>query len=217
MLTILNIPLYVRTCTAHTTCLSIPLSLNLTLIRVNKRTQTPVNAVWFNTLIGALLLLLMFVNEIAIGAIFSVSAIAQYFAWTVPIFIRVFVVSDRFRPGPWNLGRFSRPIGAVAVRPVPWRLCSSSSPDSDGVGLICQVGFVALMIPILCLPTVRGKDLNPSTMNWTIVVWGGPLLAAFIWFQVSAHKWFKGPVVSRDVPLSPGHRGRVADGIAGDF
>jgi len=142
------------------------------LATINKRTQTPVNAVWFNTFIGILLLLLMFVNDVAIGAIFSVGAIAAYFAFTVPIFIRVFFVGNRFRPGPWNLGRFSRPIGLVAC------------------------AFVSLMIPILCFPAGRGKDLNASTMNWTVVVWAGPLFAAFIWFQVSAHKWFTGPVIN---------------------
>ncbi|KAG8853625.1 hypothetical protein FRB96_008042 [Tulasnella sp. 330] len=130
------------------------------------------NAVWFNTFIGILLLLLMFVNEIAIGAIFSVGAIASYFAFTVPIAIRVFFVGNRFRPGPWNLGAWSRPIGIVAC------------------------AYVLLMIPILCLPTVKGADLNASTMNWTVVVWAGPLLLAFIWFKVDAHKWFKGPIIN---------------------
>ncbi|KAG9005132.1 hypothetical protein FRB94_001824 [Tulasnella sp. JGI-2019a] len=142
------------------------------LAKINERTLTPVNAVWFNTFIGSLLLLLMFVNEIAIGAIFSVGAIAAYFAFTVPIAIRVFFVGNRFRPGPWSLGIWSRPIGIVAC------------------------AYVLLMIPILCLPTVKGADLNASTMNWTVVVWAGPLFLAFIWFEVSAHKWFKGPVVN---------------------
>lgn len=58
------------------------------------------------------------------------------------------------------------------------------------------------MIPILCMPTVRGEDLNASTMNWTVVVWAGPLLLAFIWFEISAYKWFKGPVVRYHL-LSP--------------
>ena len=43
---------------------------------VNTRTQTPVNAVWFNTAVGILLLLLIFGGSIAIGAIFSIGACA---------------------------------------------------------------------------------------------------------------------------------------------
>jgi hypothetical protein len=57
-------------------------------------------------------------------------------AFTTPIFIRVFFVGSRFRPGPWNLGKFSIPVGAFAS------------------------AFVALMVPILCLPSVTGAELT---------------------------------------------------------
>ncbi|KAF7445946.1 Amino acid permease [Pyrenophora tritici-repentis] len=33
-------------------------------------------------------------------------------------------------------------------------------------------------------------------MNWTCVVYGGPMLFVTIWWFVSAHKWFKGPKVN---------------------
>lgn len=116
--------------------------------KVNPHTQTPVNAVWFNSTIGCILLLLIFGGEVAIGAIFSIGAIGAFVAFTTPIFIRVFFVGNRFRAGPWNLGRFSMPIGAIAS------------------------AFVALMVPILCLPAYTGKDLTPDTMNWTPLVYG---------------------------------------------
>jgi hypothetical protein len=48
----------------------------------------------------------------------------------------VFFVGNRFRPGPWNLGKLSIPIGALAS------------------------AFVALMVPILCLPSVVGSELE---------------------------------------------------------
>jgi amino acid transporter len=118
--------------------------------RVNKITYTPVNAVWFNATIGILLLLLIFGGTVAIGAIFSVGAIAAFVAFTIPIFIRVFFVGDRFRHGPWHLGKFSKPIGAMA----------------------CV--FILVMMPILCFPSVRGNDLTAELMNWTIVVYGVP-------------------------------------------
>lgn len=104
--------------------------------RVNKTTQTPVMAVVFNTTIGICILLLIFGGVVSIGAIFSVGAIAAFVAFTIPIFIRVFFVGDRFRPGPWHLGKFSRPIGMMAS------------------------AFVALMLPILCLPAVTGSNLT---------------------------------------------------------
>jgi len=104
--------------------------------RVNRHTQTPVNAVWFNTTIGICMTLLIFGGPVAIGAIFSIAALAAFVAFTIPIFIRVFFVGNRFRPGPWNLGKASIPIGALAC---------------------C---FVALMVPILCLPSVTGNNLE---------------------------------------------------------
>lgn len=79
--------------------------------------------------------LLIFGGSLAAGALFSIAAVAAFVAFTIPIFIRVFFVGNRFRPGPWNLGRFSMYIGAAAC------------------------AFVALMVPILMLPSVTGSDL----------------------------------------------------------
>lgn len=33
-------------------------------------------------------------------------------------------------------------------------------------------------------------------MNWTCLVYGGPMLGTIIWWIVDAHKWFKGPKAS---------------------
>lgn len=82
------------------------------------------------------MVLLIFGGSIAVGALFSIAALGAFVAFTIPIFIRVFFVGNRFRPGPWNLGIFSYPIGIAAC------------------------AFVALMVPILMLPSVRGADLE---------------------------------------------------------
>ncbi|KKK22117.1 hypothetical protein ARAM_006469 [Aspergillus rambellii] len=140
--------------------------------RVNGTTQTPVNAVVLNAVLGILMCLLMFGGSVAIGALFSIGAIAQFVAFAIPITIRVFFVGDRFRRGPWHLGRFGPFIGGVGV------------------------SFVLLMVPILCLPSVTGSDLTPDLMNWTCLVWGAPMLAVTIWWFVDAHKWFRGPKVN---------------------
>ncbi|KAK6454035.1 amino acid permease-domain-containing protein [Scheffersomyces xylosifermentans] len=132
-------------------------------------TQTPVNAVWINLFIGQLSLLLMFAGDTAIGAIFSVGGIAGFVSFTMPTLLKITVARNHFKPGPWNLGRWSTPVGAVSV------------------------AFVTTMIPILCFPYVRGKDLTPDEMNWTVVVFFGTLLLVTIWFFVDAHKWYIGP------------------------
>ncbi|CAE7202628.1 hypothetical protein CFE70_008476 [Pyrenophora teres f. teres 0-1] len=140
--------------------------------RVNTYTQTPVNAVWFNAAIGICCLLLIFGGQLAIGALFSIGAIAAFIAFSIPIFIRVAFVGKNFRPGPWHLGKWSTLVGTVG--------CS----------------FVLLMIPILCFPSTTGDALTAKGMNWTCVVYGGPMLFVTIWWFVSAHKWFKGPKVN---------------------
>ena len=158
---------------------------------VNPKTKTPVNAVWFNAVIGILLVLLIFAGSVAIGALFSVGAIAAFVAFTIPIFIRVFLVGNRFRAGPWNLGKFSMACGGIAS------------------------AFVILMVPILCLPSVTGEELEYvnhlhflfytilthcrlDLMNWTCLVYGGPMLLVLLWWFISARKWFKGPKVNLD-------------------
>ncbi|KAK0510986.1 hypothetical protein JMJ35_006538 [Cladonia borealis] len=159
--------------------------------RVNKHTRTPVNAVWFNTSLGICMTFLIFGGQLAAGALFSIAAVAAFVAFTIPIFIRVFFVGNRFRPGPWNLGRYSMYIGSLA----------------------CV--FVLLMVPILMLPSVTGSDLNPDTMNWTCLVYGGPMLIVVIYWFVDAHKWFKGPKVNIEHQML-GRPGNVVEGKADD-
>lgn len=166
---------------------------------VNSRTKTPVNALWFNTIIGCLLLLLIFAGDVTIGAIFSVGAIGAYVAFTIPIAIKVFVSHHKFRPGPWSLGKWSIPTGYLSV------------------------AYVTLMVPILCFPQYRGANNSADAMNWTVVVYFGPMLFATIWYFVYAHKFFKGPKVNLEhaihdydsadrISLDPGVG--VIDGVA---
>ena len=142
--------------------------------RVSKKTMTPVWAIWGVLTVGALLGLLMFASPVAIGAVFSIGAIGQYTAFTMPVAIKLFCDHrvKRFRPGPWNLGKFSTPLGAAAV------------------------AWWALIVPALCFPAVRGSDLTPLTMNWTVLIYGGSMTLAMLYWFLSARKWFKGPRVN---------------------
>lgn len=67
--------------------------------QVNKHTHTPVNALWFNISINALLALLIFAGPVAIGAVFSIGVIAQYVAFTLPILLRLTAARNTFKPG----------------------------------------------------------------------------------------------------------------------
>lgn len=124
--------------------------------QVNPHTKTPVNSVWFVLTIAALLGLLGFASPVAIGAVFSIGAIGQYIAFVTPIGLKLFFAGDKFRPGPWHLGRFSKPVGVVAV---------------------C---WLLLIIPALCFPAVKGADLNDLTMNYTCLIYGGSVSIHFL-------------------------------------
>ncbi|KAG5421942.1 GPT1 [Candida metapsilosis] len=136
---------------------------------VNPVTHTPIYAVALNIIIGELLLLLKFAGDVAMGAIFSVGAIAAFISFTLPTLLKLTVARNTFKPGPWNLGKLSKPIGWLSV------------------------AFVTMMIPILCFPNVKGKHLHPEEMNWTVLVYFGPMLLVTIWYVVDAHKWYTGP------------------------
>lgn len=159
-----------RVCYAYSRDGCFPASSVLSI--VHSRTDTPVYAVWFNTLVGCLLLLLIFAGDIAIGAIFSVGAIASYIAFIIPITMKTLFARDNFRPGPWHLGKFSKITGYVSM------------------------AFVYLMVPILCFPQYRGSNLDASSMNWTCLVYFAPMGFALFWYLVYAHKFFKGPKVN---------------------
>jgi len=140
--------------------------------QVSPRTHTPVYATWGVLSVSALLGLLMFASPVAIGAVFSLGAIAQYTAFTIPVALKLFFDHGRFKPGPWHLGKWSRPLNAIAVA---WWI---------------------LIVPALCFPAVKGKDLTPLTMNWTCTIYGGVMVLALSYYAISARKWFKGPRVN---------------------
>ncbi|KIW26599.1 uncharacterized protein PV07_06418 [Cladophialophora immunda] len=140
--------------------------------QVHPKTRTPVYATWGVLFVAALLGLLMFASPVAIGAVFSIGAIAQYTAFTTPVALKLFFDHGRFKPGPWNLGKYSKPLGAVAF------------------------GWWLLIVPALCFPAVKGKDLNALTMNWTCLIYGGSMFLAMSWYAIDGRKWFKGPRIN---------------------
>ncbi|MEU0529983.1 amino acid permease [Amycolatopsis tolypomycina] len=136
--------------------------------KINKRTQTPTNAVWLAAG-GALVLALPYLwSATAYAAVTSIAVVGLYVAYVIPVFLRV-RRGDSFEPGPWTLGKWGRPIGIVAT---VW------------VALI----FVLFMLPQVAPVTVDSFNYTPIAF---LVVLGG----AALWWAVSARKWFKGPKV----------------------
>jgi len=136
--------------------------------RVNKRTGTPTNSIWLAT-VGAFILWLPYLyNPNAYAAVISIAVIGLYIAYGIPIFLRL-RAGNRFQPGPWSLGRWSRPIGIVAVT------------------------WVSLISILFVLPVVFPVTL--ANLNYTIVAVAAVGVGTAIWWLVSARHWFKGPKV----------------------
>ena len=100
--------------------------------RINHRTRTPTNSVWFAA-VGAFLLAVPYLwNYTAYAAVTSIAVIGLYTAYVIPVFLRV-RAGDSFEPGPWTLGRWGRPVGIIATAWVafirPWSR-ADFSPDN---------------------------------------------------------------------------------------
>jgi amino acid permease (GABA permease) len=136
--------------------------------RINARTRTPTNAIWLAAG-GAFLLGLPYLwNVTAYAAVTSIAVIGLYIAYVLPTFLRLRQGED-FEPGPWHLGRWSRPIGIIAV------------------------AWVAFITVLFMLPQV--SPVTAETFNYTPIAVLVVLGFAGIWWLVSARTWFTGPRV----------------------
>jgi amino acid permease (GABA permease) len=135
--------------------------------RINKRTRTPTNSIWLAAVGAFILGLPQLYSPVAYAAVISIATIALYVAYGIPILLRLRAGSS-FQPGPWNLGRWSRPVGIIAV---VW------------------IAFISILF---ILP--QAAPINITTFNYAIVAVGAVLLFSGGYWMLSARNWFKGPV-----------------------
>src|SRR5579872_1505282 len=82
--------------------------------RINPRTRTPTNSIWFAA-VGALILGLPYLwNPTAYAAVTSIAVIGLYIAYGIPILLRR-LAGNNFQRGPWHLGQWSGIVGWIAV------------------------------------------------------------------------------------------------------
>ncbi|KJK47840.1 amino acid permease [Lentzea aerocolonigenes] len=136
--------------------------------KINKRTRTPTNAIWLAAG-GAFVLGLPYLwNATAYAAVTSIAVIGLYIAYVLPTLLRL-LQGENFQRGPWHLGRWSRPIGVVAV------------------------AWVVFITVLFMLP--QASPVTAKTFNYTPIAVLVVLGFAGVWWLVSARKWFKGPKV----------------------
>ncbi|SCL21543.1 amino acid/polyamine/organocation transporter, APC superfamily [Micromonospora rhizosphaerae] len=143
--------------------------------RVNPRTGTPTNSIWLCVVCSSLLVLPSLWNTTAYLAATSIAVIGLYIAYVAPVFLRR--RRTDFQVGPWNLGRWSAPVGWIAVV------------------------WVALICVLFVLPT--SSPITASTFNYTIVAVGVVLGGAWLWWLLSARHWFTGPRHNVPDPVIP--------------
>ncbi len=136
--------------------------------RVNKRTRTPTNAIWLAAA-GAFVLGLPYLwNYTAYAAVTSIAVIGLYIAYVLPTFLRLRQGSN-FEPGPWQLGRWSRVVGTIAV------------------------GWVVVITILFMLP--QKSPVTWESFNYAPIAVLVVLGFAGLWWLFSARKWFTGPKV----------------------
>jgi amino acid permease (GABA permease) len=133
--------------------------------QVNPRTGTPTNSIWLCVTLSTLLVLPSLWNTTAYLAATSIAVIGLYIAYVGPVLLRR--LNPDFRPGPWSLGKWSAPVGWIAII------------------------WVALICILFVLPTAG--PITASNFNYTIVAVAVVLGLATVWWLVSARKWFTGP------------------------
>jgi len=145
--------------------------------RLHPKTRTPVNAVWL-AVVAAFALGLPSLYQaggvsVAFFAIVSIGTVGLYVAYVIPIYLRLRAKSA-FVPGPWSLGKWSTLIGSIAI---VW----------------------VLIITILFFAPAFYPWTTAADINWAGPVFVAVMAAVFIWYGVSAHKWFTGPRIQGDM------------------
>ena len=106
-------------------------------------------------------------------AIISISTIGWVGGYAVPVFARLVMDEKKFKPGPFYLGRASRPVCLIAFL------------------------YICYTCSVFLLPTLY--PLKWDTFNYAPVAVSAALTLIMLWWVLDARKWFKGPVKNIDV------------------
>jgi amino acid permease (GABA permease) len=138
--------------------------------RINPRTRTPTNSIWFCVVFAFLLALPSLWSYVAYAAVTSIATIGLYIAYVLPTLLRR-LQGKSWQGGRWSLGRWSAVVGWLGIA---W------------------VGFIAVLF---MLPEVGFSTITWSNLNYAPIAVGVVLLYSGGYWLVSARKWFKGPQV----------------------
>jgi len=134
---------------------------------VNPRTGTPVKSVWFAAVGAFILVLPSLWSTVAFTAVVSVNVIGLFGSYAIPIFLRL-RRGEEFEAGPWNLGRWGKPVALIAVI---WVVISS----------------LVFLLP-------QANPITAHNFNYAPLALGVVLLISAVWWFVTARRTFNGPI-----------------------
>lgn len=144
-------------------------------MKVDPWTKSPTVAVWGVAVAAFCLGLPMLGSVTAFNAVLSLSTISLIVCYVTPITARCTWGRKYFRPGPFSLGIWAYPLGAIST---VWMLFSTV---------------------VFCLPTEM--PVTVDTLNYASVAFLGTCaisLGMFFFPKYGAYKWFKGPAHTVD-------------------
>ena len=141
-------------------------------VKINRRTGTPLYAVWISVFLCIAINLIALGSYIAILGVFNICAIALDWSYVIPIIVKL-IWPHNFEPGPWHLGKFSKFVNMWAV------------------------AWTAFVSVIFLFPT--NLPVHADTMNYAIVFLGAVLIAAAVYWYAGGRKWYTGPLIEAEV------------------
>jgi amino acid transporter len=149
-------------------------------------TRVPANAVLFVAVSAAVLTLPALIKvdvngvpvPLAFYAVTSIAVIGLYLAFAIPIWLR-WRLGDAFEPGAWNNGAKYKWMNPIAVAEI-------------------VIVSLFLMMPTTPAANPFRDEFELKFLNYAPVVTVGALVILTIWWQVSAKKWFTGPIQNID-------------------
>jgi amino acid transporter len=138
---------------------------------INRRTGTPIYAVWISVFWCIVINLIGLGSYAAISGVFNICAICLDWSYCIPIICKM--IFGTFEPGPWYMGRASMFVNAWAVI------------------------WTAFVSTIFLFPTFMPVTAN--TMNYAIAFLGLIFLAAAVWWYASGKKFYIGPLTEANI------------------
>lgn len=132
------------------------------------RSKLPLRTVWLSCGVAMVLAFAGIGSTVALLAFASVGTIALKTANVIPVFIRLTVGKDAFKPNEFHYGKWSIVIGWIAV---------------------FEVAFLFVM---LCMP--QFYPVTSLNLNYTPIMIVAVIAYASLSWIFSARKWFKGPI-----------------------